>query len=355
MADKATGRKVSDKSTKQEVLEAYQTLAKKIDEKRAGELNPEKQIELKKAEEAIKTADAISTDTIDRSIGNLKADIGMMLAEVSDKLAGEVRQYQAIRKAVETRQKDLQELYGIEKAAATLAALIESQNEKRREFEAELVEQKDTLNREIEAVRDDWDQEKKRHELEIKERDTVEKKARDREKEEFYYVFKREQQGVKDQLRDEKLALEKEILVKKETAAKELAEREKAIATAERELAELRQKAAAFPKELETTVAKAVLDATEKIKLESKNREELARKEFEGQRNVFTTRIESLDRAVKELTEQNTRATKQLEIAYQKVQDIAEKAIEGSSQAKSFAELQKMLADQSRKASQDKA
>jgi hypothetical protein len=41
-------------------------------------------------------------------------------------------------------------------------------------------------------------------------------------------------------------------------------------------------------------------------------------------------------------------------VSDKKVQDIAEKAIEGSSQAKSFAELQKMLAEQSRKTSQEK-
>jgi hypothetical protein len=44
----------------------------------------------------------------------------------------------------------------------------------------------------------------------------------------------------------------------------------------------------------------------------------------------------------------------QLEAAYQKVQEIAEKAIEGSSQAKSLADLQKLLAEQGRKSPAEK-
>ena len=47
--------------------------------------------------------------------------------------------------------------------------------------------------------------------------------------------------------------------------------------------------------------------------------------------------------AAKKLSEKNTK------------QEIAEKAIEGSSQAKSFAELQKLLADQSRKTGAEKS
>ena len=53
MAEK-TGpiKKISDKSTKQEMLEAYQSLAKQLEEKRAAELAPERRLEEKKTEEA---------------------------------------------------------------------------------------------------------------------------------------------------------------------------------------------------------------------------------------------------------------------------------------------------------------
>ena len=52
----------------------------------------------------------------------------------------------------------------------------------------------------MEFLRGEWEAEKKSHDAEIKERDSSEKKARDREREDFYYNFKREQQTIKDKL-----------------------------------------------------------------------------------------------------------------------------------------------------------
>lgn len=51
----------------------------------------------------------------------------------------------------------------------------------------------------------------------------------------------------------------------------------------------------------------------------------------------------------------NAKLAQQLEAAYQKVQEIAEKTVEGSSQAKSLADLQRLLIEQGRKRNQDKS
>jgi hypothetical protein len=345
----APAKKLSDKSTKQEMLEAYQVLAKQLEEKRAADLAPERRLEEKRTEEAVKVAMAVDPEGIDRDIGALKAEIGKMLADVSDRLAAESGKFRGVQKAVAGKERELQELYGIEKAAVSLAALIEAQNQKRFDFETQITREREELEGEIEARRAEWDQEKKAHEAEVKERDAAEKKVRDREREDFTYAFKRDQQAIKDKLNDEKTALEKEIKLKRETADKELIEREKAIAERERELAELRAKAAAFPKELENAVTQAVKDISDRLKLEAKNREELARKEFEGERNVLAAKNESLEKAGKEMSAANAKLAQQLEAAYQKVQDIAEKTVEGTSQSKSLADLQKLLIEQSRK------
>jgi hypothetical protein len=356
MAEKPIPPKtLSEKNTKQEMLDAYRVLVRQLQEKRAAELNPEKRLQEKQSEEAVAVATELAPDGVERALGNLKADIGQSLAQIAERMAAEVARFKAIQKAVESKERELQELYGIEKAATSLAALIEAQHQKRQDFEVELDRQKEELTREIESTRADWEKERKSHDAELRERDALEKKNREREKEEFAYLFKREQQGVRDKLTDEKAALEKEILVKRESVAKDLAEREKAVAAQEKELTELRQKAAVFSKELESAVEKAIKEVSDRLKLEAKNRDELLRKEFEGERNVFAARSEALEKMNKDLSDQNAKLSKQLEAAYQKVQEIAEKAIEGSSQAKSLADLQKLLAEQSRKTSAEKA
>lgn len=350
MAEKPTPtRKRSDKSTKQELLDSYQTLTKELAEKRAAELNPERQLQEKKAEEALRTASALAPEGIDREIGNLKSDIGRMLAELSEKLAAEAARFKSLQQAVEAKERELQELYGIEKTAATLAALIETQNQKRAEFETEMMKDREELTGEIQNTRLEWDKERKAHEAELRERDAAEKKARDREKEQFDYAFKRDQQAVRDKLADEKATLEKELKLKKETAEKDFAERERALVERETDLATLRTRAAAFPQELEAAVAKAVQAATERLQLEAKNREGLLMKQFEGERNVLLTRNEALEKGTKELADQNARLSKQIDAAYLKLQEITEKTIEGASQSKLTAELQKLLAEQGRR------
>ena len=135
---------------------------------------------------------------------------------------------------------------------------------------------------------------------------------------------------------------------------KELAEREKAIVEKEHELAELRAKAISFPKELEAAVNQAVKEVTDRLKLEAKNREDLLVKQFEGERNVLAAKNDSLEKTNKDLLTANAKLAQQLEAAYQKVQDIAEKTVEGTSQSKSLADLQKLLIEQSRKGREEK-
>lgn len=323
---------------------------KQVEEKRQSELNPERRIEEKKAEEALKAASSVMADGIEREIGSLKSEISKMLADVSEKLSAEALRFRNLQKAVETKELELREIYGIEKSAASLAALIEAQSQKKREFELEMTQQRDELHREIDETRLAWQKERQAHDVELREREVAEKKARDREKEQFEYGFKRDQQTLKDKLTDEKNTLEKELKLKKEAADKDFAERERILVERETEWNQLRVRAAAFPKELEATVEKAVKEVTEKIKLEAKNREELFRKEFEGERNVLTARTQSQEKALKDLVDQNTRLNNQLEAAYKKVQEIAEKTIESAGHGKALADLQKLLVEQGRKA-----
>jgi uncharacterized coiled-coil protein SlyX len=105
---------------------------------------------------------------------------------------------------------------------------------------------------------------------------------------------------------------------------------------------------------MEAAVGNAVKETAERINLEAKNREELLKKDSGGEKNVLTTRIESLEKTVKEQSERIVKLNQQLEKAYQQVQDIAVKTIEGTSNIKSFANLQQWITEQTRKPSQEK-
>jgi len=332
-------KRISASNTKKEMIDAYNELLNQLQQKREAELKPQERLEERAVKQVVAAADALSTDGIVKEIGNLKSEMGKMLAQLSDRLEEGVRRYEGIKKAVVVKEGELQEIYEIEKAASSLAALIEAQEIKRQAFESEMAAKKEELGREIQTMRGEWEKEKKVREAEAREREAAEAKKREREKEEYRYAFTREQQLAKDQFEYEKARLERDIQHTKERLEQELAEREKAITQREDELNQLRTKAMAFPKEMEAAINAAVKDATARLQLDGKNREELLRKEFDGERNVMMTRIESREQLVKEQSEQIARLSQQLEKAYGQVQDIAVRTVEGSSHSKSLSGL----------------
>ena len=354
MEGKNDHKKLTLTSTKQEMLQAYNTLLKELEARQAGELKPEKKIEEKKNREAVQVAESLTAEGVGKEIAALKMEIGKTLTGISDRLEGEVGRFVAIRNAIGAKEKELAELYEIERSAMSLAALIEAQNQKRQEFASEMEEKKESLRQDIEGTRTAAEKEQDEHDAAVKERDAAEKKRQIREKEEFDYAFKREQQTAADRFAYEKAKLEKDLKDKKEQMEQELSAREAAVAAKEAELNDLRKQAAQHPKELETSVARAVKETSDRLLMAAKSREDLLMKEAEGESNVFKARIELLEKTTKEQSERITALTKQLEAAYQKVQDIAVKTVEGASNSKSVASLQQLLGEQIRKQSPDK-
>ena len=344
---------ISMKNTKTEMINAYNEVLELLKEKRAAELKPDRVIEEKKIQEVVEVADSLSTEGVAQEVSTLRLEIGRLLGDLSDRLEGQVAKYRQVKQAVEVRENELEEIYGIEKSALSLAALIEAQQQRRQQTETELTERKEELTLEIETLRANWKQEKETHEAEIKERDAGEQKRREREREEYTYSFQREQQLAGERFEDEQARQDRELVNRREQMEKELADRERTIVERENELSELRKQVSAFPKELETALSHAVTQATQRVEAEASSREELLRKEFDGERNVLVTRTESLEKTVAEQGEQIARLSRQVENAYNQVQDIATKAIEGASQAKTIGNLQQWMAEQSRQASKE--
>lgn len=339
MAEKAEKtRKMGMSNTKKEMLAAYNALVKQLQDKKEGELAPLARKEEKKSKEITKAVDSLAPGGIVKSIGELKTEMGNLLNRISNAMEEEVNKYVKVKEGIEIKEKELREIYEIEKNAQTLTALIESHAQKGEEFENEMSNKKEEFDRQMNQSRQEWEREKKLNEIKQKEFEEAEKKRRQRQKEEFEYSFKRQKQAERDKFEDEKTRLKKEMKANKEAAEKDLAEREARIAEKEDELNDMRNEVNSFPKKLESAANKAIKETTEKYNLERKNAQELQNKVFEGERNVLLTKIETLEKRVKEQNEQIIRLSQQLDEAYQKIQNIAVKSI---SDRQSFAEQAK--------------
>jgi len=336
MAEKnPTEKKLSKTNTKQEMLDSYNALLQQLQEKERTDVKPQIEQEKKKSKEIIAMADSLSSEGVLQEISTLRVEMGKVLSQLTDKLDGEVHKYRNIKEAIELREKELKEIYDIEKESQTLAALIEAQAQEREEFEEQMKIRKDELEKEMQLMRDEWGNEKKVQEVKIKERDADDLKVQQRAREEFEYTFKREKQLAKNQFEDEKAKEEREMQIKREDMEKQLLERQQNIAVNESRLNKLQELADNSPKELEASVSKAIKETKEKVSVEANTREELSKRIFEGERNVLNATIEALERTTKEQKDQIVRLSQQLEKAYQKIEDIAVKTAGGSFDLKS--------------------
>lgn len=346
MAEKSPAKKRS--SARQQMRETIEQTERQVAE-RVEESKPEEKLQARADQEAVAAADSLSTDGVVKSIADLKASINKTLIQLADCLEEQVAKYAQIKRAVSVKTAELEDIYGIQKSASTLLAMIESQERKRADMERELTEEKEQLEREIETLRSRRIDEQKEHDAQEKERDSGEQKRRQRELEEYRYTSARQQQQARDAFADEMAKAQKDLAAQKAEAERSIQERDKALAAREQELAALRQRVEQAPKELEAAVSKAAAAAQQRAVAEAKTREELLKKEFDGEKNVLTTRVTALEQMVKDQSERLATLQQQAEKAYQQVQDIAIRAVEGSGQAKQLANLQQLLAEQGRK------
>lgn len=320
------------------MLDAYKQLVKQIKERAKDELKPEKVKEERQTKETVQAADTIASDGALKRLSDLKFAIDKQLSDLATGLEEETKRYNQLKSAIEMKDREMKEIFEIERDAHTLAALLESQKRKKQEFEETMEARKQELEEEIHTTRAQWDREKQHYQDALKEQKKEEEKNRKREKEEYEYNFKREQALQKAKLADELEALKKQIQNKQADFNAAMAETESSLKQREKNVAEREQlidgleaKVNSFPKELDTRIAKAVQTAEGTLKAENAKNEQLLKKEYEGEKNVLQTRIEALERTVAIQEQQIQLLNQQLEKAYEKVQDIAVKAVSRTS------------------------
>lgn len=329
--------KISLSNTKKEMLEAFNLLKEKFKEKSKAELMPEKVKEAKKEKEVTYIADKVASESAIKRISELKLELGNALSIISGKLEEENEKYNKIKEAINLKNKELNEIFEIENSAYALAALLEAQKQKKLEFEYEMQQRKISLVEEIDKKRADWEKEKRQYYDLLKEQKVEGEKLKKREKEEYEYQFNRDKDHKKQKLKDEIDHLTKELEAKKEAFEKQISEKENdllqrdlAVSEREKAMADLQKRVDAFPLELESSINKAVQEARKAATADAQKNEELNIKGFQGEKNVLVTKIESLEKIVADQRKQLDTLSEQLENAYEKVQDIAVKAVSSS-------------------------
>lgn len=207
--NKKSTQEISLKNTKEQILSAYQEALLKLEAKQVSEPLSEK----RKAQETetVSKASQHKAETIVADLAGLKINLIKQVDTLSESLVAEFNKLSEMRSAIMIEQKHLQELYGINETAKTLSALILSQQEQKEQFAQEMLDEKNAFEEDITAKKANWKQQEESLNAAYKELKEQTEKARKREEEEYKYNVELKRRKELDVYAEQKSALAKEL------------------------------------------------------------------------------------------------------------------------------------------------
>lgn len=357
-------KKVSDKNTKAEILEAYKeaTEAKAALESQLKQLNygksakvseqqtavPEKSIvEVNKSMTLVQNKERMQS-TIDNLI-LLQFGFGGAVSELSEKLTSEASKLEELRRTVGEEIQHLQELHNLEDVAEdTLDNLIQQYEESAKTFADEISQQRETVEQDLLSRRQAWEKEQEVQKLAVKERNENQNKSRQRDEESYCYDLHLQRNLDSEEYDQRQQTLYKEIEEFQQEQEKQWTEREKSIAEREKLYAEVKAQVEAFPKELEANIKNGKDNGRNIGNYQAKIKSDLLMKEMEGQKQNYELQIQGMLQTIQNQESRIASLSKQLDSALKQVQDLAVKAIEGASNLKSFEAVKEIAIEQAK-------
>ncbi|MEA5621979.1 hypothetical protein [Nostoc sp. UHCC 0251] len=350
-------KKPTDKNTKVEILQAYEELAK---EKAALKLQLEQvakenqpgtkeqpKLEQKTPMNQLSSVQQKMNNTIE-SLAKIQLGFGSAANELSEQLTTKASKLEEIRRTLEEEIQQLTQLHNLEISDDILDTLIQAYEDNIKTYQEEYSQRSEVLFQEILEQKNTWGKEQEEQQRAIKERNENLHKTRQRDASEYKYNLELQRQLQSDEYEQEQKALYKQLEELLQETEKQWAEREKAISEREKQFEELKAKVEAFPKDKEAAIKKATEEGKGIAHYQAKVKSDLYSKEVEGQKRFYEQRLQSLEQTI---TNQETRIqnlSKQLESALKQVQDLAVKAIEGTSNVNSYQAIKEIALEQAK-------
>ena len=350
---------INSKSTKAEILAAYKEIEKQKKTLESEIKNRSKtvpaikqnvsQVAVKKSATAISDNSTKDISNTIQSLAEIQSGFGKAVGNLSEHLITEETQLENVRKAIALEKSELKELHKLDKIEeSTFDNLIEQYQVNAKKFAEELSQQQENTRQEIEALNQSWTKEKETHNRFIKARNEEYRKTQQREKEEYEYNLDlardldEEEYNQEQKIRQEKLESER-IILEKQWQAKEAE-----IAKLEQEYATAKEKVAAFEEQLRAKIKQGKEEGKGIGTYQSKIKADLRAREIAGETQNYELRIESLEQTIKHQGSRISKLSQQLDASLQQVQDLAVKAIEGSSNRNSFEAMKAIAMEQAK-------
>jgi len=337
MAVKAAKAPVRPKRTKAEVQTEFAEIQEQLEAAReSADVKAESAARLREGE-VRQAAEGITVEAVVQRISGLGLEVSKALSDVSDKLSQEVSLLATVREAVSLERKELEQLHRMDVAATALDQMVQDYSREREKLESEIA-----------VRRAAWEEESVRVERERKEQEENLRKLRQREIEDYEYKKALERKKAQDKYDEEMRLTEKKNLERQEALEKGWQQREAALKEQEQDLARLRKDAEEFPARLQKETQAATLQAKRETEARLEQQMLIARKDAETEKRLAELQVKTLQESVAQQTAQIATLEKQLAEAKQQVQDIAVKAIEGASGARTLSHINQIAMEQAK-------
>lgn len=278
----------------------------------------------------VDAASQYSVETIVKGVADLQLSFGAKVDELIARLLEETAKLNELRQAINIETARAKFVGDVKIAADALHIQTIENREELRAREEEQAAKRQTLNQEIENTKAKWQKERKQTELQRAEAAEQEKKNRAKGEADFAYDLERKRKVETDAFTEKKRKLERDIAEATQAKDKAWAEREKLLADKKAEHEANLARVAALPQELEDTVKKSREEAIKDAHGDARVKARLLEKEVEANRKVYDLQIKSLEEQSAKLQGQIESLTGQLQTANREVQELAMRAVEGS-------------------------
>lgn len=322
----AKDKEVSVKSTKEQILVAYNEVLTKLTEKQIA--TPQEQKEQEEARAVVKKATNHSSDDILNDLSALKSKTIKQIDSLSEQILCEFEKLANLREAITIEQKHLQELYQINDTANTLSVLLQTQAEQKEQFKLEIEQTKQAFEEGMTIEKSHWYRQRTQLELDYKEQKNTLEKARKREEEEYIYTLELKQRKEIDEYNNKRVTTEKELFELKNNLLKQEAD----LIEKEKNYDALKMQVEQIPIQIKEAVSSAKELLSTQLSQQYEFKTQLKQKESEGILKLKEQSINYLEDKVKRQEVIIKELTDKADLATQQVQSIACRALDTSAQ-----------------------
>jgi hypothetical protein len=290
----------------------------------------EEEAQLAKNKEIVTKAATYTVDTIVKGMADLQLEFGSIVNGLSETLKIEVEKLTEVKQSIEIETQHRSDLQQVRIVADALHIITQEHQQSLKTIEQQLAADRENLEKDQTNLRKQWernDREYTEHQAELA---TIIAKERQKEQDEVQYKVIRDRQLQTDSYTETKRNQEQDIRSQDREQQKQWKEREKFLKDNQKLLDENLAKVTAFPAELEEAVKKAREEAIKETSSNEKVKADLVEKEWEGSKQGYDMKIQSLERVIERQNEQIIAITEQLQTVMNQAQSLAMKAFETS-------------------------